>query len=558
MEKSIAFIICYDDERYLEECIYYINKLHIPTGYEISVMSIGDASCLAAGYNTAMHESDAKYKIYLDQHTFIINTFFLFELINIFQENPNVGMIGVCGSSDTTMELNAGRMLIWDGWDKIEEVNLQRTGSMEQVSSLNGMLMATQYDMEWEENPEITQCQKMSEKGLQVILPYQKSSWCLYDCGVEEAGEDEVEYRFHLCRVEMHRDMDSAQLVEQLLIDKKLKYEEHMKQAEKMAFARTMVGYFWEDFLLSGKKRNKYLSANGTCDLSKEQRNTMHVVVSFNHKYVVYAGVMLQSVYENNSLCDIHVHVLQCDLTVEDKQVFEKQAESFGNKIRFYDFDVSWLPEGLLLTNEWSIEAYFRLCLTDLLSEEVKRVIYLDVDTIVNKPIYDFYFMDMHGYDIVACRDFSRVLNETFTDKRKELFASFSEEEDFVYFNSGVMLINISQLRGKISARDYLKITDELKEMIVAADQDIFNYVNWKETGLVDEWRYDLFNACLKGLKPEEANQHVAILHYAGPKPWVPINIHMHANRLWWEYAVRTELAKEFVRQSLESVQEMK
>lgn len=551
MEKRIVFVICYDDKRYLEECIYYINKLHIPKGYEVNIISVGDAVSLEEGYNAAMLESDAKYKIYLDQHTFIINTFFLLELIKLFQDNPKVGMMGICGSNKESGEPTAGRMLIWDDWEKIQEVNFQRTDSTEQACSLNGMLMATQYDMEWGEDPEITQCNKMRENGFQVVVPYQKSSWCLYDCGVKEPCESEMEYRFHLCRVEMHHDMNSAQFVENLLIDKKLKYEEHMKQAEKMAFAETIVGYFWEDYLLSGKKRSKSLSAGGTCEVSKKQKDVMHVVISFNHKYVVYAGVMLQSVYENNALCDICVHALQCDLTAEDKQKFEEQARSFSNKIRFYDFDVSWLPEGLLLTNEWSIEAYFRLCVTDLLPQEVERIIYLDVDTIVNKPIYDFYFMDMQGYDIVACRDFSRVLNEKFTDKRKELFASFSEEKDFVYFNSGVMLMNITQLRGKISARDYLEITDELKEKIVAADQDIFNYVNWKETGLVDEWRYDLFNACLKGLKPEEANQHVAILHYAGPKPWVPVNIHMRANRLWWEYAVRTDLAKEFVQQSL-------
>ena len=60
---------------------------------------------------------------------------------------------------------------------------------------------------------------------------------------------------------------------------------------------------------------------------------------------------------------------------------------------------------------------------------------------------------------------------------------------------------------------------------------------------------FHLFNACLKGLSPEEVNQHVSIIHYAGPKPWIPTNIQMHANRIWWEYAVRTELAKDFVNQ---------
>ncbi len=555
METSIAFVICYDDERYLEECIYYIKKLHIPEGFKINIVSISDALGLSEGYNAAMFENDAKYKIYLEQHTFIINTFFLFEIIKIFQENPKVGMIGVCGSSDESTELNIGRMLVWDDWSKIEEVNVQRTDSMEQVCSLNGMLMVTQYDMEWGDNPEITQCYKMHEKGFQVVVPYQKSSWCLYDCGVDGASENEIEYRFHLCRVEMHHDMDSAQWVEQQLLAGKLNYKEHMKRAESMAFAGTTVGYFWEDFLLSGKKKSKYLSANGTCELMKEQQNTMHVVLAFNHKYVVYAGVMLQSLYENNTLCNICVHVLQCDLTVENKQVLEEQAKSFGNKIIFYDFNTLWLPEGLSVTEEWSIEAYFRLYMIDILPKEVERVIYLDVDIIVNKPIYDFYFMDMKDYDLVACRDFSRVLNEKFTDKRKELFALFSECEEFVYFNSGVMLVNISKLRGRIAGMDYLKLAEELKGKLLAPDQDILNYMHWKYTGLVDEWKYDLFSACLKGLKPEEVNQHVSIIHYAGPKPWIPVNIPMHANKIWWEYAVRTEVAKEFLQQTLMNVE---
>ena len=39
----------------------------------------------------------------------------------------------------------------------------------------------------------------------------------------------------------------------------------------------------------------------------------------------------------------------------------------------------------------WSIEAYYRLMLLDILPSNVKRMFYFDVDIIVNKSLEDFY-----------------------------------------------------------------------------------------------------------------------------------------------------------------------
>lgn len=533
MTENIAFIICYDDERYLEECIYYINGLRVPKGMEIDILGIKEAASLAEGYNAAMLDSDARYKIYIDQRTFIISDSFLTDVIKLFQENPLVGMMGICGSHRESKELNRGRMLIW-GENKINEINFQKTERLESVCSLGSMLVATQYDLEWCGTVE-EQCHRVRKRGYDVVVPHQAYSWCLYDCrnGFSEA---ETEYGWHLCRTEMRHDMESAKLVEQLLENGIISYEEHMQRVESIAFAETIMGYFWEDFLLSGKKRSKYLPANGNIWMEKE-KNRMNIAAAFNHNYAKYAMVMLQSLYENNQLCKVYIHILQCELTEKDKQMIAEQAKSFENEVIFYEFDRTWLPKGIKVTTEWSIEAYFRLYMVDLLPEWIDRILYLDVDIIVNKPIYDYYFMDMKSYDMVACRDFSRVLNEQFSDKRKFLFDEISGEEAFVYFNSGVMLMDMDRLRRKVKGADYLKIAGELEGRLLAPDQDILNIVHWKDTGLVDEWRFDFFNACLKGLKPEEANQQASIIHYAGPKPWMPIDINVHAHRIWWKYA---------------------
>ena len=184
------------------------------------------------------------------------------------------------------------------------------------------------------------------------------------------------------------------------------------------------------------------------------------------------------------------------------------------------------------------MEAYFRLFMADVLPEWVDRVLYLDVDVIVNRPLYEFYFMDMQEKDIVACRDFSLVMKEGFTDKRKELFAK-QEGKDFVYFNSGVMLVDMGRLRDKARGADYLEVAKELQGRLLAPDQDILNMVHWEHVGLVDEFRYDLFQGCLKDLTPEEVRQQASIIHYAGPKPWQVSDVTLHAHRVWWEYAGR-------------------
>lgn len=524
MEK-ISFIIYYDEERALQECVYCIQNMQVPEGFEIDSLYIKDASSFEAIQQEARQKSTSKYKIYLDQNVLLVNRFFLHEIIVRFQQNPEIGMLGVWGSSQGQGD-DCGRMLLWSE-DGIEEVNRIQSRQDQVVADINMMLVATQCEMEWQEYTK--------------VIPYQDSSWCVYDCRADKGAEIEKEYRYQLLRGEMFHDAESRRKIGVLLSDGRLSLPQQVRRAEMQAFAKTIVAYYWEDYYFSERKWKKYLSANGKISMKRDDNKEMNIVMSFNHGYVKYAHVMLQSVYENNGLVNIRVHVLQCDLTKEDKELLRNQANGFEQKIDFYDFDVSLLPDGIRTTKEWSREAYFRLFMTEILPESVARILYLDVDIIVNKPIYDFYYMDMQNYEIVGCRDFSLILKENFEDKRKELFADISADENFVYINSGVILVDVQKLRQKNCCEMYKKLMCEMQEKLLAPDQDIINLTHWENIGLVDEYRYDFFNPCFKGVKAEEVNQHVSIIHYAGPKPWMPIDINQHAHRIWWKYAERTK-----------------
>lgn len=66
---SIAFITCVNDEKLYEECIRYIDKLNVPSGYNIEKIAIRGAKSAASAYNQIISTCDSKYKVYLHQDT---------------------------------------------------------------------------------------------------------------------------------------------------------------------------------------------------------------------------------------------------------------------------------------------------------------------------------------------------------------------------------------------------------------------------------------------------------------------------------------------------------
>lgn len=97
-DKKVAFVICVNNELYFEECLWYINQLHIPDGYKKDVIRIAGAESMAQAYNAAMASSDARYKVYLHQDVFIVNRDFIKDCLEIFRQDEQIGMIGMVGS----------------------------------------------------------------------------------------------------------------------------------------------------------------------------------------------------------------------------------------------------------------------------------------------------------------------------------------------------------------------------------------------------------------------------------------------------------------------------
>lgn len=193
-ENQFAFIIAVNNEQYYEECVYYINRLAVPEGFDIDVLAVREAESMCSAYNMAMQNSKAKYKIYLHQDVFIRNENFLYELLRIFGKDTSVGMIGMMGG--TRMPRTGVAYLAWNiGLLDCRDADMSYilSGQPEVledkvVEAVDGLLIATQYDVPWREDLfqnfdfyDISESFEMRRKGYQVVVPFQKEPWVIHD-----------------------------------------------------------------------------------------------------------------------------------------------------------------------------------------------------------------------------------------------------------------------------------------------------------------------------------------------------------------------------------------
>lgn len=191
--ERIAFIICVNDEKSYEECVFYINRLWVPDGYEVEIFAIREAESIYRAYNYAMQQSDAKYKIYMHQDVLLIKQNILLQLVDMFKKNQKIGMIGLLGG--TNLPENRRFYRSWDAgnvlgcndkkafWNALGE-------DATRVWAVDGMFMMTQYDIPWREDVldgwdfyDFSQSIEFAENGYEVWVPKQQEPWSIHDCG---------------------------------------------------------------------------------------------------------------------------------------------------------------------------------------------------------------------------------------------------------------------------------------------------------------------------------------------------------------------------------------
>lgn len=271
----------------------------------------------------------------------------------------------------------------------------------------------------------------------------------------------------------------------------------------------------------------------------------MHINICFsaNSKYLRYLYIAVLSAFENNKFNELSVYILQRDFSEYDKNMLLKLAEKYSQRISFVNIDEKKYSK-FPTKNRYSMETYFRFDIPDSLPENVDRVIYFDVDMIIIGDLSELYDIDLDGYYFAACQD---MMAEQLLPAQQMLF---KRTDDLRYFNAGMIVWNLKEMRGKVSFDDFVNAAEELDFDLPLVDQDVLNYKYYKKTLFIDPKKYNFMVStyCRDGWNGEDNN--ALVLHYTGVNPW---NVGPKAPlyEIWWDYARKSPFYVELLEEQL-------
>jgi lipopolysaccharide biosynthesis glycosyltransferase len=241
------------------------------------------------------------------------------------------------------------------------------------------------------------------------------------------------------------------------------------------------------------------------------------------------------------------------DIPFDIRILAEQLSERQWDDIRFLDrvhqdVDVTLLPidpralnNAPIMLKSFSLATYYRLLLGSLLPGSIGRVLYLDGDTIVRRPLHDLFTLDLDGWVLGA------VAHQNETQEIPHA-VRLGLPDGARNFNAGVLLINLDEWRKRGIEQhclEYIETNADNPSALVFQDQDTLNAV------LVGQWKNldTSFNYSEWTLPPREF--HLAargdgphIAHFAGPiKPWHGGSLHPCESD-YWAYRQRTPCAR--------------
>ena len=254
----------------------------------------------------------------------------------------------------------------------------------------------------------------------------------------------------------------------------------------------------------------------------KDMNNQRNIVCNIDNKYAKYCGVMLTSLFENNKEEEITVHILGVDLSQESKDTLSLIVKHYEQHLVFYAMGHEML-KGLPIdvAGYFTVAIYCRLFISNILPQQLDKVLYLDSDIIVRRNLNELWNTDLQD-KAIAC------VEDMWSDKQDN-YDRLQYDKKYSYFNSGVLLINLSYWRHHHvpeKAEEYIR---NHPNRLIFPDQDVLNAILHNQKQLVSfSWNaqdgfYRQKRRIRKGTWSEIdailSNPH--ILHYTGSKkPW--------------------------------------
>ena len=259
--------------------------------------------------------------------------------------------------------------------------------------------------------------------------------------------------------------------------------------------------------------------------------------------YAKFTGTTICSIFENTT-SDVTVHILHDNtLTSDNRDKFIYLAGRYGQAVKFYNVKelcaerlaefIEFFPT--VKYSHVSVGAMYRFLLPEIIAPEIKKLIYLDSDIIVNLDLKELWQVDLGDKPFAAAPE-AVILNvyQPIVIKMKFLIInSFVDSKD--YFNSGVLLMNLNYFREAYdTVREGVKFCGQYPQCDTF-DQDVLNYL-FAKNYLKLSGKFNVF------VDIERRHGHTSIrkviYHYASLA--CTLEMRDPFNRLWMKYFIRS------------------
>ena len=250
-----------------------------------------------------------------------------------------------------------------------------------------------------------------------------------------------------------------------------------------------------------------------------ESRQFMNIVCATDDNYVPLCGIMLTSLFENNRDSHVVVYILTKGITKKNRSKFNKLLHDrrYDAEIHICEINDDYLTHCPIRKGDHiSLAAYYRFLIPVALPANVDKVLYLDCDLLINNSLRNLYATDIDEVAIAASEDLADAL------LMQKNIARLGYPVSWSYFNSGVMLINVSYWRqhGIIDILfEYVSVNGD---NCLYHDQDVLNAVLGNQKKIIP-YKYNFSQFTLgfdQAVKSKLFQEAPVIIHYTAAKPW--------------------------------------
>ncbi len=264
----------------------------------------------------------------------------------------------------------------------------------------------------------------------------------------------------------------------------------------------------------------------------ENNKEVLPIFFAVDNGYIPFLAVSLQSLVDNSSKNHFYlIKILYTNISEENMEKIKKY-ERENVSIEFVDLNyyIEKIKDKLYTRDYYSKTTYFRLFIPNLYPQ-YNKALYLDSDIVLLKDVYELFSIDMEDNLVAGAPDDVIQTIEVFREYAEKVVGVADYRN---YFNAGVLLMNLDELRKFNFQEKFLYSLDKIK-FSVAQDQDYLNRLCKGRVKIIDgNWnRMPIANE-----KSEDGN--INLIHYnLAYKPWHFEDI-LYKD-YFWNYAKKTE-----------------